>query len=123
MNFDLTFSPNLVMPDEGAIVTGLWKGRAVQFECRPFQFDALRSTYDDIDFECGWTQVRAFYWLGLPDCVAAGIAAATLTQICDGIVFDPQDSLFLDGEAATLMARENELLLPKIEASLQHGRQ
>lgn len=118
--FDLKFSRNQIVVGEGGLVTAIWKSRAVSFEFRPCDFDKLIETYDDIDFGQRWGTAYAFYCSGLPECVAAYITAATLAQMRNGIVFDPQDSLILQDQEALRVARENELLLPKIEASLRH---
>jgi len=117
--FDLKFSRDQIVIGEGGLVTAKWKSRDVAFEFRPCDFDKLIETYDDLDFGRRWDTAYVFYWSGLTDCVAAYIAAVTLAQMHNGIVFDPQDSLILRDQEALRMARENELLLPKIEASLR----
>ncbi|WP_162244783.1 hypothetical protein [Methylobacterium sp. Leaf469] len=118
--FDLKFSRDQILIGEGGLIKAKWKTRDASFEFRPCDFDKLTETYDDIDFGRRWSTAYAFYWSGLPECVAAYIAAVTLAQMRDGVVFDPQDSLILRDQEAIRMARENELLLPKIEASLRH---
>lgn len=120
LRFDLTFSRDQVTTAEGGVIRAVWKNRDVSFECRPCEFGKLLNTYDDIEFDQIWTSAYAFYWLGLPECVAACIAAVALAKMCDGVVFDPRDGLILRDGAAVSMARETELAMPKIEAALRH---
>lgn len=120
LQFEMSFLPGQTMPLEGTMIRAAWKGRDVSFECWSRDFETLIETYDDIDFGQKWDTVYAFYFSGLPDCVAACIAAVALAQMRDGIVFDPQDSHIMRDQEALHMARETERLLPKIEASLRN---
>lgn len=118
--FDLQFARDQIVIGQGGLINAKWKTRDVSFEFRPCDFDKLTETYDDIDFGRRWSTAYAFYFSGILECVAAYIAAVTLAQMRNGVVFDPQDSLLLRDQEALCMARDNERLLPKIEASLRH---
>jgi len=106
--FDLTLDATLSMRDWTGFLPAVYKGVKTGFEFDVSDASDITDTYPDVAEHVGDRDVSAnFRWGGdLRECVAAVVASAALAELCDGVLYDPQEGAFHTGDEALETARQ-----------------
>jgi hypothetical protein len=101
---DSTFNP---IVDDGFVPCS-YNGSATGFEFSLGSRDELVKTYPGLKRnQEGFDTSAVFVWGGgLNECVSAVCSAAVLTQLSDGLMYDPQEAHQFTGSEAVLQGRK-----------------
>lgn len=107
-DFDLTLDGALSIKHTSGYSLAIYRGIRTGFEFHTSPTSELVDAYSNVANYIGGRDLSTnFTWGGdLIECAAAVTAAAALSKIADGILFDPQEGLFFNGDEAIAMARQ-----------------